>query len=136
MGATDRFQRWQKIAIDQLTYVLNLFLALTMAVLGYWFSLLQDAEFMRVTSKCVMLLSFATLSISAISGLACVLSRTCNFRRTAQRARGAPTAPSRQELRVLGRWTWCSFYVHVVSFGLGIVLLAIALLQAYGDRLA
>ena len=42
MKETDRFQRWQKIAIDQLTYALNLFLALTIAVLAYWFSLLRD----------------------------------------------------------------------------------------------
>lgn len=135
MGATDRFQRWQKIAIDQLTYALNLFLALTIAVLGYWFSLLQNAEFMRATAKCFMSSSLAMLSISAVSGLACVLCRMCNFRGTAQRARHAPKARSRQELRQLGRWTWCLFYVHVVGFGLGVGLLTIALLYAYGDRL-
>ena len=33
MKEADRFQRWQKIAIDQLTYALNLFLALTMVLL-------------------------------------------------------------------------------------------------------
>ena len=43
---TGRFQRWQKIAIDQLTYALNLFLVLTVATLGYWFSLLRDPGFM------------------------------------------------------------------------------------------
>lgn len=122
--------------MDQFTYTLNLFLALTVAVLGYWFSLLRDAEFMRATgAKCILLSSFVTLAISAFCGLTCVVCRMRDFRGTAQRARGALEAPSRQELRGLGRCTRCLFNVHVVRFGVGVALLAVALLQTYGHRL-
>ena len=41
----DNYQRWQKITIDQLTYVLNLILTFTVATLGYWFVLLTDKDF-------------------------------------------------------------------------------------------
>lgn len=136
MSATDRWQRWQKIAIDQLTYALNLFLALTIAVMGYWFSLLRDAQFMPATAaKCFMLLSFVTLAVSAVCGLACVLCRMYDFRGTARRARRAPQAPSPQELRQLDRLTLRLFCARVVGFGLGVALLTVALLQTYGGRL-
>ena len=67
---TDRCQRWRKIAIDQLTYALNLFLALTIAVLAYWFSLLRDDGFMPGgTANCLMLLSLLALAVSVVCGL-------------------------------------------------------------------
>ena len=136
MGASDRSHRWHKIAIDQLTYGLNLFLALTIAALGYWFSLLRDAQFMPSTAaKRFMLSSFVILAFSAVCGLVCVLCRMYDFRGTARRARGAPQAPSRQELRQLDRWTLRLFCAHVVGFGLGVALLTVALLQTYGGRL-
>ena len=136
MNEADRSQRWQMVAIDQLNYTLNLFLALTMAVLGYWFTLLRDAEFMReTTAKCLMLSSFMTLAFSMVCGLTCVLYRMRDFRGTAQRARDAERVPSLQELRRLGRRTWCLFYLHVVGFGFGVALLAITLLWTYGGRL-
>lgn len=136
MNAPDRFQRWQKIAINQLTYALNLFLALTITTLGYWFSLLRDGEFMGATpAKCLMLSSFVALGTSAVCGLACVVCRMCDFRGTAQRARGGREAQSLRRLRGLGRCTWCLFHVHVCGFGLGVVLLALTLLRTYGDRL-
>jgi hypothetical protein len=39
---TERFIRWQKLAIDQLGYTLNFVLTLTIASLGYIFSLFQS----------------------------------------------------------------------------------------------
>ena len=132
----DRSQRWQKTAIDQLTYTLNLFLALTIAVLGYGFSLLRDDEFMQeVAAKCFMLSSFVALAVSTVCGLACVVCRMRDIRGTAQRARVTEGAPSRRELRGLGDWTWRLFYSHVLLFGLGVVLLATTLFRTYGDRL-
>ena len=94
--------RWQKIAIDQLTYALNLFLVLTVATLGYWFSLLRDEGFMpAATGKCFMLLSCLALAGSVICGLVCVVCRTWDFKGTARRARGRCDAPTRDERR------WC-----------------------------
>ena len=133
---TDRFQRWQKIAIDQLTYALNLFLVLTVATLGYWFSLLRDEGFMpAATGKCFMLLSFLALAGSVICGLVCVVCRTWDIKGTARRARGGCDAPTRDELRGLGHWTWGLFYAHLVGFALGVGLLVVALFLTYGGRI-
>jgi hypothetical protein len=133
---TSRFIRWQKIAIDQLSYALNLVLALTVATLGYWFTLLKDKEFAPGPSaKCAMLLSLTALLASTVSGVVCVLCRLWDFRGTARRVGGHPEAQTTEELRGLGRTTWQLFYAHVTLFALGVAALAMALLLTYGGKL-
>ena len=133
---TDRFQRWQKIAIDQLTYALNLSLVLTVATLGYWFSLLRDEGFMpSAAAECFLWLSLLALAGSVLCGLACVVCRTWDFRGTARRAGRKCGAPTRGELRGLGHLTWGLFYVHLVGFALGAVLLAMTLFLTYAGRI-
>jgi len=132
----ERFVRWQKIAIDQLSYALNLVFTLTIATLGYCFVLLKDREFTPGSSaRCAMLLSLSALAFSAICGLACVLNRLRDFRATAKRARNAPDAPAQDELRGVGGITWGLFYAQVFSFALGIAAIAITLLLTYGGKL-
>ena len=133
---TNRFQRWQKIAIDQLTYALNLFLVLTIATLGYWFSLLGDETFMPgAVAKCFLWLSFMALASSVICGLVCVVCRTWDFRGTARRARGRSDTPTRDELRGLGHVTWGLFYGHLAGFAIGVMLLTVTLFMTYGGRI-
>jgi polyferredoxin len=134
---TGRFQRWQKIAVDQLSYALNLIFTLSIAALGYCFSLLRDGAFKPgVSAKCTMLLAIASLAASAFCGLACIINRLWDFRGTAQRARGREDAPTQDELRGLGRRTWVLFYCHCAMFSLGVVALAIALLLTYSGKLS
>ena len=133
-----KFPRWQKIAIDQLGYALNLILTLTVAALGYWFVLLTDKEFIPGPSaKCIMILSLLAFGFSAICGLACIVNRLWDFRGTAQRARdnSSPETPTKACLDRLGQATWVLFYSHVIAFALGVALLAIALLLTYGGKL-
>jgi 4-hydroxybenzoate polyprenyltransferase len=132
----DRFVRWQKIAIDQLSYAVNLIFTLTIATLGYWFALLRDKDFTPgCSAKCAFLLSFFTLALSAICGLACVFNRLRDFRGTAQRARGANDAPAKDELSGLGAITWRLFYAQIVSFALGVAAIATAILLTCGSKL-
>jgi hypothetical protein len=134
----DRFPRWQKIAIDHLSYTVNLILTLTIATLGYWFLLLKDRDFIPASSsKCTMLLSLIALSFSAICGFACIINRMWDFRGTAKRAHGdAHTDSSTKEyLDGLGRITWMMFYCQLFVFVLGVALLAVSLLLTYGGKL-
>lgn len=132
----DRSQRWQRITIDHLTYVLNFFLTLTIAILGYWCSLLRDEGFtLGAIAKCFMLLSFLALAVAVICGFACIFCRIWDFRGTAQRARGKADAPSRDKLRRLGSLTWGLFYVHLIGFALGVGLLVVTLFFSYGCRI-
>jgi hypothetical protein len=131
-----RFVRWQKIAIDQLSYTLNLTLTFTIATLGYCFVLLKDKEFSPGSSaKCAVILSLSALAFSAICGFACVLNRLSDFRGTAGRSRHHTEAPTQDELRGLGRISWGLFYAQLTTFTLGVAALAIALLLTYGWKL-
>ena len=132
-----RFIRWQKAALDQLGYALNLILTFTVATIGYWFALLRDKDFSPGSSaKCAMLISLSALSLSGILGLACVVNRLWDFRGTASIARNHPRKPSKEWLDRLGRLTWCLFYLQLGTFVLGIAALAMALLQTWGGKLA
>ncbi len=130
------FQRWRKIAIDQLGYALNLILVLTTATLGYLFTLLRDEKFCPGSlATYAMLLSFWSLASSVVCGLACILNRLWDFRGTARKAHKDPEAPSRETLRALGHVTWGLFYVQLSTFAFGVLVLTVALLLTYGGKL-
>ena len=136
LTTNDAFQRWQQTSIEQVGYAVNLILTFTVAVLGYWFVLIQDKEFNPDGSaKCAMLWSLLSLVVAAVFGLICVVVRLLDFRGTARRARQRPDAPSQKALRELGGVTWGSFWIQIGSFILGVVALAIALLLTYGRKI-
>lgn len=127
---------WRKIAIDQLGYALNLILLLTIAAVGYWFSLVRDDTFHPgSTAKCALLIALLTFAVSALSGLLCVFNRLHDFRGEARARSNHPEAPSRDRLRGLGRATWWLFYAQWATFLFGVLALAVALLLTYGGRL-
>jgi len=134
-----RFQRWQKFAIDQLGYALNLILTYTIAAVGYCFVLLKDRDFTPGSSaKCTMLLSLLTLGSSAICGVGCVVNRMRDFRATQKRAHpesGSRDTPTKGEVDQIGQTTWLLFHSHVGLFVIGMILLAITLLLTYGGKL-
>ena len=137
MAEADQFQRWQKIAIDQLSYCLNLFFTLAVAALGYCFSLLRDPTFSPGSSaKVSMILATVMLAISALCGFGCIVNRLHDFRGTARRAKGLAEVATRDALRGLGQLTWALFYIHCSAFALGIAALAFSLLLTFGGKLA
>jgi len=83
-----------------------------------------------------MLLALFMLALSALSGIFCVLNRLRDIRGTARRACGHCDAPTRDELRDLGDLTWWTFYIHVVTFALGVIALGTALLLTFGGKLS
>lgn len=134
--ADDRFKRWQKEALDQLGYALNLVLTLTVAALGYCFALLKDKDFiLGASAKCPMIASLTALSVSAVCGLVCVIVRLWNVRGTARRARQHPDAPTKEALDRLGHVTWGLFYAQSITFAVGVAALGTTLLLTYGGKL-
>jgi hypothetical protein len=132
----DRFERWQRVARDQLGYALNLLLTLTVAALAYEFALLRDTGFRPdPMGKALTKASLGALAAAATFGLFCVLTRLLDFRGTARRARGKPHAPSRDTLDQLGTLTWCLFYLQLITFATGILAIGVALLLTYGAKL-
>jgi hypothetical protein len=93
----DRCQRWRKIAIDQLGYLVNLTLGFAIGALGYCFVLLKDKDFTPTDSaKGAMMLSISALVLSAIFGFICAVVRLLDFRGTARRACDHPNKPRKR----------------------------------------
>jgi hypothetical protein len=79
----DRCQRWRKIAVDQLGYLLNLILTFAIAALGHCFVLLHDKDFTPMHfAKPSMILSMSALALSAVFGFICAVVRLLDFRGT------------------------------------------------------
>lgn len=132
----ERFVRWQKIAIDQLGYALNVILTFAVASLAYCFSLLRDKEFIPPDSaKSALMVAMVAFTFSAIAGLACTLNRLSDFRQTARRARDHPDKLTKAEVDAIGAVTWVIFGSQVFAFAIGAVSLGCALLFTYGNKL-
>jgi len=69
--------------------------------------------------------------LSIVAGVWCVLNRLSDIRKTARLLRNAGDEVARLELKVLGKRTWCLFYVQVGSFTVAILLLFVAVVLAH-----
>jgi hypothetical protein len=132
----EKCQRWRKIAIDQLSYALNLTLTFAVAALGFCFALLRDKDFVPVScAKYTMILALLGFGASAIFAYWCVLTRLKDFRETARRACNHPEKLAKEEVRELDKRTLYFFEGVVSTFGLGVVSLAATLLMTFGAKL-
>jgi ABC-type uncharacterized transport system permease subunit len=132
----DRFQRWQKITLEQMGYTLNLILTFAIGGLGYCFVLLKDSEFYPTpTARCTFLISMVSLSICAVAGFMSIFTRLWDFRMTTRRAHNDPLAPSLEEVRLFGKITWCLLFLQVGTFATGMLFLGITLFLTYGSKL-
>ena len=84
----ESFVRWQGTTIAQLGYAVNLILSLATASLGFCFVLVKDEDYATgCWGKVLFALSLLLLIVSVISGVACVINRLVDFRKTARIAR-------------------------------------------------
>ncbi len=135
--ADQRFNRWQALAITQLSVAVALVSGLSIAGLGAGLSLLQRPEFAIVG---LFRLAFAAsqllLVVAAFCSCATVLSRLIDFRLTARRVRSKPA------LKLLGsdpdpfsKCTWRLFWTGCASFFIGASLLVVSVGSVYAYRL-
>jgi hypothetical protein len=133
---SDRSRRWQKTAIDQRGYTLNLILTFTVAVIGYWFGLLRDDKFLPCSwAKCSLLISGLFLAFAAVLGFACVLVRQWDIHASFRRASQQPKRRSQAYIRGLDCWVLWLFRLHVWSFLFAVATLAAALWMTFGSKL-
>ncbi len=139
----ESFTRWQSTTIQQLGYSINLLLALATASLGFAFNFAKDCDFHTYCwSKTLLSFSLLLLMLSIGLGIAGTLNRLCDFRKTTHIAHdreqwiedGVAGAEidsrlslRRSETKRLGDRTWLCFYGQIGTFGVGILLLIIAL---------
>ena len=127
MSENARFVRWQQVTIGQLGFTNNTVLVLTTASLGFTFAHASPDGGWR---GCVLWFGIGLLGLSVFFALWCALNRLWDFRETAQIAKGDMAefekAAARRETKRLGDRTWGLLYCQLGTFGLGLLLLALA----------
>ena|SRR5271157_3485968 len=141
--ATERFVRWQRYSIAQLTFALNLFLGLSGASLAFGISLLREEGFCPPRfSRWTFSVGLVALTASVLGGCAAVVSRVLDFRFTARTVRADENedpedeaAVYRYRSKVLGRLTWRLFWFELCSFLVGAIGIMSGLFARYGHKL-
>lgn len=139
---SNKFQRWQEKTLNQFTYTINLFLGISIAIVGFQFSLLLKNDF---APQCFGKFSFSSslllLLISSALGATCVINRLKDFRITSRitRLKEADNDNELHELREksdnLGDRTWLIFWWQFGLFWAGIIFLVLSMLTIYSDKL-
>lgn len=126
--------RWQGRTIEQFGYTINLILGLSVAAIGFELSLVLNEKFSGSGwQNCLFGISIFALVLSTGVGLLGVVNRLRNFRATTETARkredGASNLilqPLRTLTKNLGELTWLLFWWQISAFGIGILLLIVA----------
>lgn len=144
---TDRFTRWQKTTIEQMTYSINLTLGFSVATLGYEASIVLRDHFWNfsIQNRWAFICEIISLALTALStfllvtscalGLFCTINRLADFRLTAQISRKDHQRSNCHKLledriysKILGKRTWCLFRWHIFTFGGGILFAVLGIL--------
>lgn len=141
--ADDRYNRWQGLAIGQLTVAVALVSTLSVSSLAVGFSLLQSKEFNPCGISLAMFVgSFPLLLLAALSSFVAVVSRTLDFRLTARKVRKDKHQDYSRPLKIFrlgkgeyGKITWSAFWVSCATFLLGVISLFSSIGTTYGSRL-
>lgn len=141
--ADDRYNRWQGLAIGQLTVAVALISTLSVSSLAVGFSLLQSKEFNPCgISLAMFVASFPLLLLAALSSFITVISRTLDFRLTARKVRKDQKPDYSRPLTIFrlgkdeyGKITWGAFWVSCATFLLGVISLFASIGVTYASRL-
>ena len=106
---------WEKIRIQQLGFVNNVFLGLAVGVLVFGVNLLIDHTNRLNAAPISAGLALLLSALSAFSGLIATITRLIDFRLAAKDRRREPIAQQ------FGQWTWWLLRLQVITFFLSTV---------------
>jgi hypothetical protein len=141
--ADTRYNRWQGLAIAQLSVAVALISGLSVAGIGAGLSLLQQKDFLLCGAyKSIFAWSFVFLLFAAIFSCSAVITRLLDFRLTARKVRKEQKKDYNRALTIFwlgpdayGRATWGLFWLGCVFFVVGVAFLFVSVGATYADRL-
>ena len=141
--ADNRYNRWQALAINQLSVAVALVSGLAISSLALALSLLEHKEFAPGgLFKFLFACSFPTLFASALLSSTAIISRALDFRLTARKVRKSQVPEYARPLRIFwlgpeayGSITWGCFWSACVALLLGVFMLSASIVAAYANHL-
>lgn len=142
INSYEKFVRWQSVLREQLTFLNNLVLTLSVGTIGFVLSLLGDKDFNPVCFQKIFLTTGLMLSlISLVFGFCTSFSRLSDYRVTVQKIKNETTrnftehAFLKKLMDIFGKTTWVFFYLQIILFCVAILSLTISFLMVYNDKL-
>jgi len=127
----DSFIRWQKITIDQLSFINNLIIGLSSGLLVFEADFVFNNKIYNITLAWLTFISILLFFFSLVFGIIIAFNRLSSFRYTARIARKRQTN-DRENIENLRDWTdeidartWCLFWwdIGIFIFGFSIFML-------------
>ncbi len=136
----ERFVRWQGHTMAQLSTALSLLSGLSVASLGFLFSLSRERSFLPTGCYALLfLVALGAFFIASASGIAAVITRLIDFRLTARKVRKEdikePTPFFGTDASGYSKATWRLFWVLVISFSIAVLSASIAISSVYLRRI-
>lgn len=132
----ERFVRWQGHTMAQLSSALSLLSGLSVAGLGFLFSLLREKDFLPAGGYALLfLIALAAFFVASATGIAAVITRLIDFRLTARKVRQGdieePLTFFGTDASGYGKATWRLFCALVVSFSVAVLLASVVISHIY-----
>jgi hypothetical protein len=137
----ESYLRWQGLAIKQLGNTINLFLTLGSAAISLALKILIESQSpFPGAARCLFYWALLFLGFSVGAALSANCTRAFDFRHTRRAARermkdGKDHDEFHDKAECYGKWTWRIFLGQTVTFGLGVILLALSIVLAYAGRI-
>ena len=141
INSSERFVRWQTVLRNQLTFLNNLLLTISIGVVGFLLSLLKDPYFdPTYCKKFFFTFGFILIFVSVLFGLLTAYSRLMDYRRTLEKIRTELRKENglkrlKKLMKKNEKLSWCFFYLQIFSFCASILFLLIAFVIIYSNKL-
>lgn len=137
----EKFIRWQKIQIEQMSFVINLIISLSIAILAFFATLLADDNLkLDDPSKIYFTLSLLSIVLSIIFGILLSINRLYDFKYSKDINKYKLLDENKNkeiiiELRVrtkcIGKRSWLLLYLQIIPFISTIILFFLYLSLKY-----
>lgn len=120
----------------QLSTALSLFSGLSVAGLGFLFSLMREEDFLPTGCYALLfLVALFAFFVASATGIAAVITRLVDFRLTARKVRNGdinePLTFFGTDASGYGKATWRLLWVLVVSFSVAVLLASVVIAHVY-----
>ena len=142
MNKKSTYDKWENHRIAQLSFINNLVIGLSVALIGYVFNFIEPSNIIfNCTQKFFIWIGTLLNIFSVAIGIFVAINRLKDFRLTAKIARDREKKnretiqADRNESKIIGKKTWNGFVWQIVAFGISFLCFAITILIENWNKL-
>ena len=142
MDMKSTYGKWENHRIAQLSFINNLVIGLSVAIIGYVFDFIKPSNIIfNSTQKFLFWVGVLLILISVLVGIFVTINRLNDFRLTAKIARNRANDnretinSDRNKVKIIGKQTWNGFVWQIVTFGVSFLCFSIVILIEYWGKL-